>query len=166
VDPPVRVFHAAVRRRAPFYGIAWALVSSWMILIMVRETARDTTFAPIAVLFAIVLTYTTFTLYVQFFRSRIEVSPTGIRYYSTQYVLSAPWSQVKGLAHGKTLFIWPRMELRVARPSIQRNLWFDWGNIVPLSKRDTIPLGPGLWDQEAELLHAIHTYAPSINAAA
>ena len=166
MDPPVKVFRASVRRKAPFYGIAWAFVSSWVIFIMARLTARDTTFAPFAVLFAIVLTYTTLILYTQFFRSRIEVSPNGIRYYNTQYVLSAPWSQVKELAQGKILFVRPKIELRVARPSIQRNLWFDWGNIFPLSKRDTIPLGPGLWDQEAELLQEIHAYAPNINAAA
>lgn len=159
-------FRLVARRNVSIYGIGWVIVSIWGIFTMGRETARHISFAPFAILFTIVIVYLTLLLYMQFFHSRIQLSPAGIRYSRAQYVLSAPWSQVNGLVHRKILFVRPITELHVTGPSIQRILLFDWGNIPLLSKRESIPLGPGIWEREAELLQEIEIRVPHIKIAA
>ena len=165
-DDP-ETFPSSIGRRAWVYaGILFVLLLSTLMTAF-WWTVQDPSFAPFAGLLAVVILYSTLFLLRVLFRTRLEISRSGLAYYCVQYDLSASWNQITKLEENRILGIWPHQVLYVVSPTIKSNRWFDPPpKLGFLLSRDQVPIGPRLWERNEELLERVRRYAPQIDAAA
>jgi hypothetical protein len=161
------IYYARGRRFSQLMCHLIAGMSVFGAFFFLRETYRDSSFAPMLILYIPIAVYTVTYCYA-YVDTCVIISTSGIEYKRPEFSIVATWSQIKSLKRNVFFaMLGLQYHLVLDNPTIIYTKWFGLAYKLQLNHiffpayQNRIPLGK-MWQDYEELQNEIRTKIPSL----